>query len=98
VAAARYGVDLSPHRSQLLTVESARGADIIVVMDPVQRRQVCDRFGRAERDVLVLGDLDPQRVDSRTIRDPVNQPLNVFEETYARIARCLREFGERATG
>src|SRR2546430_16056256 len=35
-----------------------------------QRRQVCDRFGRSERDVLVLGDFDPEPGDGRTIRDP----------------------------
>ena len=60
-------------------------------MDAVQRRAICDRFGRAERDVLVLGDFDPQPIDSRKIRDPVKQPLKVFEETYARIERCVRE-------
>ncbi len=90
-AAARYGVDLSAHRSQLLTAERARAAELLVVMDAVQRRAICDRFGRAERDVLVLGDFDPQPIDSRKIRDPVKQPREVFEETYARIERCVRE-------
>ena len=96
-AAAHYGVDLSAHRSQLLTADHARGADLIVVMDPSQRREICDRFGRLERDVLVLGDLDPQLIDTRAIRDPVNQPRDVFEESYARIERCVREL-ERAIG
>ena len=90
-AAAHYDVDLSAHRSQLLTADRARGADLIVVMDPAQRREICDRFGRLERDVLVLGDLDPQLIDTRTIRDPVNQPREVFEETYARIERCIQQ-------
>jgi len=94
-AAARYGVDLSAHRSQLLTMPGARAADLIVVMAPEQRREVCDRFGLSERNVLVLGDLDPGPVENRTIHDPMNQPLAVFEETYARIERCLRQL-ERA--
>jgi len=47
-------------------------------------------LGRAERDVLVLGDSDPEPIDARTIRDPVNEPLAVLEETYARIERCVR--------
>jgi protein-tyrosine phosphatase len=96
-AAARYRVDLSTHRSELLTADRARAADLIVVMDPAQRREICDRFGRTVRDVLVLGDLDPQAIDARTIRDPVNQPRAVFEEAYARIERCVREL-ERAIG
>jgi len=89
--AARYGVDLSTHRSELLTPDRVRGAHLFVVMDPAQGREICDRFGRAQRDVLVLGDFDPQPVETRAIRDPVEQPLAVFEETYARIERCVRE-------
>jgi protein-tyrosine phosphatase len=93
VAAARRGVDLSAHRGKPLTPDSVRGADVIVVMNPTQRRAICDRFGRARRDVLLLGDFDPQPIDTRAIRDPVDQPLEVFEETYARIERCVRELG-----
>ena len=66
-------------------------ADLVVVMDPAQAREIRARFGRPERDVLVLGDVDPQPGEARTIRDPVNQPLAVFEESYARIARCVGE-------
>jgi protein-tyrosine-phosphatase len=90
-AALRHGVDLSVHRSQLLTAEAVCAADLIVVMDLTQRHEICVRFGRTERDVLVLGDLDPQPVETRRIRDPVRQPLAVFEQTYARIERCVRE-------
>lgn len=90
-AAARYGVDLAAHRSQLLTADTARRAGLIVVMEPAQRRQICDRFARAGRDVVILGDLDPEPVQSRPIRDPINQSLWVFEDTYARIERCARE-------
>ena len=90
-AAARHGVDLSGHGSQRLTAESVRAADLIVVMDLTQRYEICVRFGRTEQDVLVLGDLDPQPIEARRIRDPVRQPLPVFEQTYARIERCVRE-------
>src|SRR5881628_2679387 len=90
-AAARYGVDLFGHRSQVLTAERVRAAGLIVVMSPAHRREICDWFGRAARNVVILGDLDPEPGESRTIRDPVGQPLAVFEATYARIARCTRE-------
>jgi protein-tyrosine phosphatase len=89
--AARYGVDLSTHRSELLTANRVRAADLIVVMDPTQGREICNRFGRARRDVVVLGDLDPQPLETRTIRDPMEQPFEVFEETFARIERCVRQ-------
>ena len=96
-AAAGHGVDLSVHRSQLVTAESVRAADLIVVMDLTQRHEICVRFGRTERDVLVLGDLDPQPIETRMIRDPMRQPLAVFEQTYARIERCVRELTRAVT-
>ncbi len=90
MAAARRGVDLSDHRSRLLTADLVGSADLIVVMEPEQQRAVCERFGRWPRDVIVLGDLDPVRVEGRPIRDPVNQPSDVFDQSYERIERCVR--------
>jgi len=89
--AARRGVDLSGHRSQPLTAALANAADLIVVMDPAQARVICGNFGRLLRDVLVLGDLDPVATGTRTIRDPVDRGVDVFEESYARIERCVAE-------
>jgi protein-tyrosine-phosphatase len=88
--AQRRGVDLAAHRSQLLTAELVRMSDLIVVMDRSQQLAIAQRFGRAEA-VLVLGDLDPSPIDMRTVRDPYNQPEDVFEAVYARIDRCLAE-------
>jgi protein-tyrosine-phosphatase len=87
-AAVRHKVDLTVHRSRLLTPSVVRAADLIVVMDTTQRRRLYERFGRSPRDVVLLGDFDPDPVDSRTIRDPVNEDLDVFSEVYERIARC----------
>ena len=97
-AASRHGVDLSEHRSRLLTADLVRAADLIIVMDPVQQRTVRERFGRRSREVLVLGDLDPAPVETRTIRDPVEQSRDVFDQVYERIARCVREFGRVVVG
>jgi protein-tyrosine phosphatase len=90
-AAAGRGVDLAAHRSRLLTPDAARRADLIVVMDPAQGRAVRERFGRLPRDIVVLGDLDPAPLTRRAIHDPVDQSLEVFEQSYARIERCVVE-------
>ena len=90
-AAAKRGVDLSPHRSRMVTAELAHGADLIVVMDTVQRRAICERFGRLPRDVVLLGDLDPEPLAARTIEDPVEQGVDVCSAVYARIDRCVME-------
>jgi protein-tyrosine phosphatase len=88
--AGAHGVDLSQHRSQLLGPREAAAAELILVMEPEQQDRVCGNFGRWRADVIVLGDLDPEPITRRAIQDPVEQPASVFEESYARIDRCLR--------
>lgn len=90
-AAQRHAVNLADHRSRLVTAQLARAVDVIVVMDATQRRLVCERFGRRPEDVFVLGDFDPEPVETRMIRDPLNESPAVFDRVYDRIARCVRE-------
>jgi protein-tyrosine phosphatase len=92
-AAERHAIDLEPHRSRLVTTAIIRASDLIVVMDPAQHRLLRERYGHAPTPVLVLGDLDPEPADTRTIRDPVDQKQDVFDAVYERIARCVRELG-----
>jgi protein-tyrosine-phosphatase len=95
--AARAGHDLSSHSSRLLTPELVRSADLIVVMDPRQRRGITRRFGSG-LNLLVLGDLDPQPIDTRAVRDPYNQAEWVFEDVYARIDRCVAVLADHLAG
>ena len=91
VAAAERGIDLSTHRSRLVTSELVRAADLIVAMDPLQHRVVREHFGRAPRDIVFLGDLDPEPAASRAIEDPVEQGPEVCGRVYTRIERCVTE-------
>lgn len=88
--AAERGLDLSSHRSKLLTPERLRAADVVVVMDGGQRRRIVRGHG-APAALVVLGDLDPQPISRRAIPDPVDQPAEVFRSCYDRIDRCVRE-------
>jgi protein-tyrosine-phosphatase len=92
--AARRGIDLSRHTSQLVLADVVRAAELVVVMDELQRRMVCERFGRWPRDVLLLGDFDPTAVASRAIEDPVEQGPEVCERVYARIERCVAQLAD----
>jgi len=92
--AARRGIDLSRHTSQLALADVVRAAELVVVMDELQRRMVCERFGRWPRDVLLLGDFDPTAVTSRAIEDPVEQGPEVCERVYARIERCVAQLAD----
>jgi protein-tyrosine phosphatase len=88
-AARARGVDLSGHRSRLVTAQLARDADLIVVMDSLQARTVADQFAGQPEKVVLLGDFDPLPIRTRRIHDPEGQSVAVFSEVYARIERCV---------
>jgi protein-tyrosine-phosphatase len=89
-AAQRRGIDLSFHHSRLLTTRAVRAADLVVVMSADQAK-VVRRVGRMEIPVLILGDLDPEPAAERTIVDPMGRPDEIFDQSYARIERCIAE-------
>ena len=91
--ASRRGLDLSEHRSKQLVPDILRRVDLVIVMDGNQARYVANRLRFPPERVLIAGDLDPQ-ADSREIRDPWNQPLEVFESSYARLDRCAAILAE----
>ncbi len=92
LAAARArGIDLSPHRSSLLSRERVDAAALVVVATPEQARAVIRGFGREPEDVVVLGDLDPEPIETRSIADPWGRRTDVYIRSYERIDRCIRE-------
>jgi protein-tyrosine-phosphatase len=90
VTALRFGVDISAHRSALVTSQSLESADLIVVMSEEQARDIRARV-KPSTVVLVLGDLDPEPAHRRTILDPWGGPDAAFEASYQRIDRCVGE-------
>lgn len=89
--AGRRGVDLGGHRSRLLDAAELRESELIVVMNRRQLDAVRDLVGTSSGCILILGDLDPERLDTRTIQDPYGHPEPVFERVFDRIDRCLAE-------
>jgi len=53
--------------------------------------RVVRRVGRTDIPILILGDLDPEPVEQRTIVDPMGGPDELFDESFARIERCITE-------
>lgn len=91
VVSARRDIDLTGHRSAIITGASLRAADLVVVMEANQARALRHRFGRLRGTELVLGDLDPLPINGRRIIDPWGRDESVFEESYQRIERCINE-------
>jgi protein-tyrosine-phosphatase len=87
---------MSSHRSVLITPETLASADLIVVMSESQARDI--RSMAPSKEVLILGDLDPAAISSRTILDPWGGPEVAFEASYERIHRCVRELARIIAG
>ena len=87
--AGERGLDLSPHRSQVIELGHVREVDLIVVMDSEQRHRLVSSRPELGGRVVLLGDLDPEPITRRTVLDPVEQPAEVFRSCYDRIDRCV---------
>lgn len=87
LAAAR-GVDLRGHRSRLVTPALLHEHGLIVAMDPGQvvRLRRLDRTGAL---ILLLGDLDPEPIDTRAIPDPWGQSREVYSRVLDRLDRTV---------
>lgn len=88
-AAAARGLELSAHRSKSVTRHLLDAATLVLVMDQQLGRAVVARQARA---VVVLGDLDPDPMAVRGIRDPFGRGQVAFDECYDRIDRCIASF------
>ena len=91
IAAWKYGLDLSQHRSRVITSQLLRDAHLVVVMSAEQAEGIRTRLRLQSIPVLVLGDLDPLPVERRTILDPWDGSDEVFDESYARLSRCVAQ-------
>jgi protein-tyrosine phosphatase len=91
-AAAQRGIDMSAHRSRLVSRAELAAADLVVVMDPRQVRAVEGRSPAMR--VVVLGDLDPDPAGGRRIDDPFGRDAAAFDACYERIDRCVRALVE----
>ena len=89
--AQRRGVDLSAHRSRIVTTRLIRNAELAIVMSPEQARTVRRVTGTKPARVILLGDLDPESTHGRTIVDPMGGPDTLFVESFDRVERCVRE-------
>lgn len=85
---AKRGFDLSLYRSRPLIQSTVRSADLVIVMDSNQARQIGMLFPGNRAPMVVAGDLDPQFDSSRAITDPWNRSREAFEFSFNRLDRC----------
>jgi protein-tyrosine-phosphatase/predicted ATP-grasp superfamily ATP-dependent carboligase len=84
-AAARRGIDLSAHRSQLLTQDMAEHASLLLVFDLINRGAVLDQFPHLATPIVRLGDF----TFAGDIADPVDGDAAIFEHMCAQIEQAV---------
>lgn len=97
-AAAEHDVDLSDHRSKLITAEAARAADMVLVMEPWHARTMRTSYGVSGGRIFLMGDFDPGAIERRVVQDPVCRGLGSFRACYRRMELCLRVLAHSLQG
>lgn len=87
----KFGVDLEDHRTTLVSDALVDQADIILVMEPGQERQMADRFPRAQGKTFLLGHFARERPLTE-IADPYGKSAGEFERCYTVLAAASEGF------
>lgn len=84
------GIDLSAHRARQLTAEAVRGADLILVMETWQQKEIEAAHPTARGKVHGLG-----RWQGFEVPDPYRQGREAFEVALRLIERGVADWGKR---
>ena len=101
-AASRRQLHHGDHISRLVSEEMLDDADLLLLVDASHGTRLRRRLNRVPGPHLVLGDLDPEPVKSRTIPDPWGESQEVYDQVFERLDRCLEvlldEWRRRGSG
>jgi len=84
------GVDIAAHRARMLTDAIARDADIILVMDDLQKQQISTQYPYARGKVFRLAEATKQ-----DIPDPYRQAPEVFRTVFSQIENGVNDWVKR---
>lgn len=84
------GVDISRHRARILTDTIARYADLILVMDDMQKQQISMQYPFVRGKVFRLAEASKQ-----DIPDPYRQAPEIFREVFSLVQTGVNEWTRR---
>ncbi|NYT69277.1 low molecular weight protein-tyrosine-phosphatase [Pusillimonas noertemannii] len=91
--AQRDGVDLSAHRARQITDAMCTEADLILVMESGQQRELASRYPLARGKIRCLGETPGD--DPFEVADPYQRPREAFEQAHAAIQRGVENWARR---
>jgi protein-tyrosine phosphatase len=84
------GIDISAHRARMLTDAMVREADLILVMDEMQKQEITVQYPYVRGKAFKLGEAAKQ-----DIPDPYRQNPEVFRKTFSLIEAGVNEWVKR---
>lgn len=73
-------IDLSVHRTRVLTARMVEGADLVITMTGEQKEEIADLVPGSRGKVMAMGELDSKR-ESPDIGDPIGGGEEVYRKT-----------------
>ncbi|MDB5957090.1 low molecular weight protein-tyrosine-phosphatase [Ramlibacter sp.] len=84
------GLDISDHRAAQLTRQMCLNADLVLVMDQIQRMRVEEMYPQVHGRVFKIGEFTSQDVP-----DPYRQPDKAFRDALFHIEEGIKEWLRR---
>lgn len=84
------GVDITAHRARMLTDAIARDADLILVMDEMQKQHIATQYPYTRGKVFRLAEATKQ-----DIPDPYRQAPEVFRTVFSMIENGVNQWVKR---
>lgn len=91
-AAAKFGVDISQHRSRPLTKELLDAADYVLVMEASHLRSLRFISPTASMKTALLKSFIEKNPKKQDISDPVGRPLRYHVECFEELMRAIQGF------
>jgi len=88
-AMARFAIDISGHRSRLLTDEMIRQASLILVMEDSHRQRILSRVPEAHDRVHVLTQYARKGAAPDAVMDPIGREPDVYVQTAALLKQLI---------
>jgi len=93
--ATRHGLDLSAHRSSLLTPQLAAEADLVLGLAAGHVRRAREVAPDARIELLGSFARGVEGMEGPGVPDPIGAPVEVYEETYQAIEELVGQVMER---
>lgn len=91
---AREGLDVSSHRSKMITKDMLKKSDIILIMEKLQEEKVLALSPEVKNRLFLLKEFAKIRDNNLDIDDPIGKPMEFYEKTFQVIKEAVERVAQ----